>query len=66
MDIKEYQQKVREFIERGDVTEEQWKEITTAILTASEGEWGNTIELDRAILSQEEFDEFYGDNNDVS
>jgi hypothetical protein len=66
MDIKEYQQKVRAFIEKGDITEEQWKEITNAILNASEGAYGQAMEIDRSILSPEEFDEFYGEDDDVS
>jgi len=38
MDIKTYQKKARERIESGEMTEDEWKEVTMAILHFSEND----------------------------
>lgn len=67
INIHEYRRRVRRFIEKGDISEEQWEEITYAILDASEAEGyrHGVKELDRDILSPKDFVLIYEDEDDV-
>ncbi len=66
LNIHDYQKRVLAFIKKGNLTDEQWREITQAILAASESEddYGyGTLDIDTVILSTEEFAEIYGDDD---
>ena len=52
MNIDEYQKRVRALFTRHDITEEQWAEMTKAVLDASES--GNTPHIDQ-IMDNEYF-----------
>ena len=49
MDIREYKDAVRAFIESGRMTDEHWEEIATALLNVSEGDTECMTLLDTEI-----------------
>ncbi len=61
MNIDDYKDRVIGHFRSGAASDECWSELADVVLFSSERPDYETRAIDRAIMSEDEFDEYYGD-----